>query len=82
MKIECVFASGDIVGEGSEWHREQVCFCWPDFKGLKISREKGERAMERLLARTSKDFQFSIRRQPAGGTQARHRKKRKEMVQE
>lgn len=38
--------------------------------------------MERLLARTSKDFQFSIRRQPAGGTQARHRKKRKEMVQE
>jgi hypothetical protein len=38
--------------------------------------------MERLLTRTSKDFQFSIRRQPAGGTQARHSKKRKEMVQE
>jgi len=56
MKIGCVFASGDIVGEGPVWHREQECFCWTDFKGLKTSREKGERAMERLLARTSKDF--------------------------
>jgi hypothetical protein len=58
------------------------CIYWTDINGFKISREKAERVMERLLARTSKDFQFSIRRQPAGGTQARHRKKRKEMVQE
>jgi hypothetical protein len=53
-----------------------------DTNGFKISREKAARAMEGLLARTSKDFQLSIRRQPADGTQARHRKKRKEMVQE
>ena len=52
------------------------------YQWIQISREKAGRAMERLLARTLKDFQFSIRRQPAGGTQARHRKKRKEMVQE
>ena len=82
MKIECVLAWGDIVGEGPVWHREQECIYWTDFNGLKISREKAERAMERLLTRPSKDFQFSIRRQPAGGTQARHSKKRKEMVQE
>jgi hypothetical protein len=55
---------------------------WTDTNGFKFSREKAERAMERLLVRTSKDFQFSILLQPAGGTQTRHRKKRKEMVQE
>jgi sugar lactone lactonase YvrE len=81
MKIECVLASGDIVGEGPVWHREQECIYWTDINGFKISREKAARAMERLLARTSKDFQFSIRRQPACGTQARHGEKRKEMVQ-
>jgi len=74
--------SGDILEEGPEWHREQECIYWPDINGFKIGRKKAGRAMERLLARTSKDFQFSIRRQPAGGTHARHRKKRKEMVQE
>jgi sugar lactone lactonase YvrE len=81
MKIECVVASGDIVGEGPVWRREQECIYWTDVNGFKISREKAARALEKLLARTSKDFQFSIRRQPAGGTQARLRKKRKEMVQ-
>jgi hypothetical protein len=55
---------------------------WTDTNGFKFSRKKAERAMERLLVRNLKDFQFSIRLQPAGGTQARHRKKRKEMVQE
>jgi hypothetical protein len=29
-----------------------------------------------------REVQFAIRGQPAGGTQARHRNKRKEMVQE
>jgi hypothetical protein len=55
---------------------------WTDTNGFKFSSEKAERAMERLLVRKSKDFQLSILLQPAGGTQARHRKKRKEMVQE
>jgi hypothetical protein len=55
---------------------------WADINGFKFSREKAERAMERLLVRNSKDFQLFIRLQPAGGTQARHRRKRKEMVQE
>jgi hypothetical protein len=74
--------SGEVLEKGPEWHREQECIYWPDINGFKIGRQKAGRAMETLLARTSKDFQFSIRRQPAGGTQARHRKKRKEMVQE
>ena len=82
MKTEYVLEPGDIVGEGPVRHPGQECIYWTDINGFKISREKAERVMERLLARTSKDFEFSIRRQPAGGTQARHRKKRKEMVQE
>ena len=82
MKIECVLESGDILGEGTVWRREQEYVCWMDFNGLKIGCGEARRAMERLLTRTSKDFQLSIRRQPAGGTQVRHRKKRKEMVQE
>jgi len=82
MKIECVLESGDILGEGTVWRREQEYVCWTDFNGLKLGCGEAARAMERLLTRTSKDFQLSIRRQPAGGTQVRHRKKRKEMVQE
>jgi sugar lactone lactonase YvrE len=82
MKIEGVLESGDIVGEGPVWRREQECIYWTDTNGFKISREKAARAMERLLACTSRDFQLSIHRQPADETQARHRKKRKEMVQE
>jgi len=81
-KTECVLESGDIVGERTVWRREQEYICWTDFNGLKIGRREVGRAMERLLTRTSKDFQLSIRRQPAGGTQVRPRKKRKEMVQE
>jgi hypothetical protein len=82
MKIECVLELGEVVGEGPVRHPGQECIHWPDINGFKISREKAERAMERLLTRTSKDIQFAILRQPAGGTQARHRTKRKEMVQE
>jgi sugar lactone lactonase YvrE len=77
MKIECVLEPGDIVGEGPQRHPGQERIYWPDINGFKISRDKAERAMERLLTRTSKDIQFAILRQPACGTQARHKKNEK-----
>src|SRR5712691_6951924 len=64
MKIECVFASGDIVGEGPEWHREQECIYWPDINGFKsAARKQGGRWRDSsLVPRKIFSFPFAVNR--------------------
>jgi len=77
-KTECVLESG-TSSESVRYGAASKVYLLGRIS-MDSDRPRGSReAMERLLIRTSDRLQLSIRRQPAGGTQVRPRKKRKEM---